>query len=83
FSGLFLPTAFQGADGVDISIDPDPGNPKVLLNSYYGDLGLDNGQPQNVFVLDASKLKPLNDRKLPAGGISLSGGQTYQLPEGK
>ncbi|ABY24431.1 heme export protein [Renibacterium salmoninarum ATCC 33209] len=83
FSGLFLPTAFKNADGLDISMDPDPGNPKVLLNSYFGDLGLDSGTPQNVFILDASKLTPLNDRKLPTGGISLTGGQTYQLPDGK
>lgn len=83
FVGTFLPTAAKNAAGLDISIDPDLGRPEVILNSYYGDLGLDKGVPQNVFNLDVSKLTPLNDRKLKAGGITLSSGQTYQLPEGK
>lgn len=83
FAGTFLPTAAKDANGLDVSIDPDLGHPEVLLNSYFGDLGLDSGIPQNVFNLDVSKLTPLNDRKLPAGGITLTGGQTYQLPAGK
>ncbi|WP_394939951.1 cytochrome c biogenesis protein ResB [Psychromicrobium sp. YIM B11713] len=83
FVGTFLPTAAKNAEGLDISIDPDLGRPEVILNSYFGDLGLDKGVPQNVFNLDASKLTALNDRKLPSGAITLLGGQTYQLPDGK
>lgn len=83
FSGLFLPSAVKDAQGVDQNSDPDPKNPVVLLNSYYGNLGLDSGTPQNVFVLDVSKLTPLNDRKLAAGGIRLQLGQTVTLPDNK
>ncbi|MCW1250055.1 cytochrome c biogenesis protein ResB [Acaricomes phytoseiuli] len=83
FSGLLLPTAIKDPQGVDINRDPDPANPLVLLNSYVGDLGLNDGQPQNVFVLDTANMRTLNDRSLPTGGISLSLGQTYDLPEGK
>lgn len=83
FSGLLLPTAIKDARGVDVNRDPDPVNPLVLLNSYFGDLGLNDGIPQNVYVLDTAKMTPLNDRSLPTGGIRLQLGQTYQLPDNK
>ena len=57
--------------------------PQLNLNSYYGDLGLDAGDPQNVYVLDPSKLTELNTRNLDAGGIVLDAGTSYDLPEGK
>lgn len=83
FAGFFLPAAAKNADGVAYSFDPDPFNPQLNLNSYYGDLGLDAGNPQNVYNLDVQKLTQLNGRGLPAGGIVLNAGQTYTLPEGK
>ncbi|WP_412885043.1 cytochrome c biogenesis protein ResB [Arthrobacter phoenicis] len=83
FAGFFLPSAVKNAEGVAYSFDPDPLNPQLNLNSYYGDLGLDDGKPQNVYNLDVQKLTQLNGRGLPAGGIVLNAGQTYTLPEGK
>lgn len=83
FVGFFLPTAVTSANGVAYSADPDPFNPTLNINSYYGDLGLDNGVPSNVYVLDTSTLTPLNSRDLSSGGIVLEPGQTYDLPEGK
>ncbi|HCC41320.1 MAG TPA: cytochrome c biogenesis protein ResB, partial [Arthrobacter bacterium] len=83
FVGFFLPTAFVTDAGVSFSGDPDLFNPQLTLNSYYGDLGLDKGSPQNVFELDVSKLTPLNARNLAAGGITLAPGGTYTLPDGK
>ncbi|MFB9075571.1 cytochrome c biogenesis protein ResB [Citricoccus parietis] len=83
FVGFFLPTAYTGEDGVAISIDPELLNPELNLNSYYGDLGLDTGEPQNVYVLDTDTLTELNSRNLEAGGITLSPGESYELPEGK
>lgn len=69
--------------GISFSRDPDLINPQLSLNSYYGDLGLDKGSPQNVFELDVKDLKPLNSRDLKAGGITLGPGNTYTLPDGK
>lgn len=83
FAGFFLPSAVKNAEGVAYSFDPDPLNPQLNLNSYYGDLGMDDGKPQNVYNLDVQKLTQLNGRGLPAGGIVLNAGQTYTLPEGK
>ncbi|ALG29763.1 cytochrome C biogenesis protein ResB [Glutamicibacter halophytocola] len=83
FQGFLLPTALVDENGFGISGDPNAINPQLHLNSFYGNLGLDNGNPQNVFVLDTEKMKALNSRELDAGGIILEAGQTYQLPDGK
>ncbi len=83
FQGFFLPTAFVTEQGVSFSGDPDLFNPQLSLNSYYGDLGLDTGSPQNVFEIDVKDLTPLNARNLDAGGITLSPGSSYTLPDGK
>lgn len=83
FAGFFLPTAFVTEQGISFSGDPELINPQLNLNSYYGDLGLDKGSPQNVFELDVKNLKELNGRNLKAGGITLAPGNTYTLPDGK
>ncbi|WP_461187699.1 cytochrome c biogenesis protein ResB [Arthrobacter sp. Z4-13] len=83
FAGFFLPTAFVSNEGVSFSGDPELFNPQLTLNSYYGDLGLDDGSPQNVFELDVQDLTPLNARNLDAGGITLAPGSSYTLPDGK
>ena len=83
FVGFFLPTAMIDEAGVSYSGDPDPINPQLNLNSYYGDLGLDEGVPSNVYVLETEDLTPLNNRDLDSGGIVLAANQTYELPEGK
>ena len=67
FAGFFLPTAFITDEGVSFSGDPELINPQLTLNSYYGDLGLDDGTPQNVFELDVKDLTPLNARNLDTG----------------
>lgn len=83
FVGFFLPSSYTGEDGLAVSVDPAPLNPELNLNSYYGDLGLDEGDPQNVYVLDTENLTELNSRNLEAGGITLKPGESYELPEGK
>ena len=83
FVGFFLPTAFVDEDGVAFSRDPDPFNPQLNLNSYYGDLGLDDGTPENVYVLDTDNLTELNSRSNDNRGLVLGVGQTVDLPEGR
>lgn len=83
FQGFLLPTAMTDETGFAISGDPNAINPQLQLNSYYGNLGLDDGNPQNVYVLETDGMKELNNRNLKAGGIVLSAGQTYELPDGK
>ncbi len=55
------------------SIFPEMNNPKVFLGAWAGDLGLDDGIPQNVYELDTTNMKQI-------GTQALSPGQTWQLP---
>lgn len=83
FVGFFLPTEAFTQDGISFSEYPDLLNPTLTLSSFYGDLGLDDGAPQNVFELDVKELTPLNARNLDAGGITLKPGSSQTLPDGK
>lgn len=83
FVGFFLPTAAIDENGVSFSRDPDPFLPQLNLNSYHGDLGLDEGEPQNVYVLETDTLTELNSRNSEAGGLVLDAGETAELPDGK
>jgi cytochrome c biogenesis protein len=82
FSGFLLPTTARNSENVSFSADPDPFAPTLTINSYEGDLGLNTGKPQNVYVLDTSSLKELNNRKL-GNGIVLKPNQTVTLPNGR
>lgn len=81
FVGLFLPSAHDTGDGLSISVDPELHNPELHLNSYAGDLGLDDGTPQNVYVLDTEDLEVLNSRETDDDGIVLAPGETHELPD--
>ncbi len=82
FSGFLLPTTARNSQNVSFSADPDPFSPTLTINSYEGDLGLNTGKPQNIYVLDTSTLKELNNRKL-GNGIVLKPNQTVTLPNGR
>jgi cytochrome c biogenesis protein len=83
FVGFFLPTAVVDEAGVAFGSDPDPFNPQLNLNAYTGDLGLDDGEPRNVYTLDTTHLTEINSRSQDAGGIVLGAYQTYELPDGQ
>ena len=82
FQGFLLPTAMLDENNFGISGDPNAVNPQLHLNAYAGDLGIDEGVPQNVYVLDTESMTEINSRSLDAGGIILEAGQTYELPDG-
>ncbi|MFI7482167.1 cytochrome c biogenesis protein ResB, partial [Kocuria sp. M1R5S2] len=84
FVGLLLPTAVGGEGEMPRSVDPGLANPRLILSAYHGDLGLDSGSPQNVYVLDAEGLTELNAMNNENGAITLDATNTrYELPEGK
>ena len=84
FTGLLLPTAVTGEDGLPRSADPGLANPKLILSSYSGDLGLDSGVPQNVYALDVEGLTELNGMLTPDGPITLDAADPiYELPQDK
>ncbi|MFM6977525.1 MAG: cytochrome c biogenesis protein ResB [Micrococcales bacterium] len=79
---FFYPTAEKLANGALTSIYPDPINPKLTMNVYVGDLGLDGGVPKNVYSLDISKMKQVAGGKSGVKGIQLDLHQAANLPNG-
>lgn len=80
--GFFLPTAVSVADEAPISAFPDAAAPLLGLFAYSGDLGLDDGTPQSVFILDKDKLKQFTNKDGSPFRLSLSPGQIGDLPDG-
>lgn len=83
FQGFFLPTAFSSSpDEPSVSVFPGALNPRIGMNLWTGDLGLDEGVSQSVYSLDTSKMTQVKDgdgnfrvdigpgesQKLPGGG---------------
>lgn len=81
FVGFFLPTAVTDG-GLPSSIFPQPINPVLVLAPFVGDLGLDDGVPQNVYELDTSGMTAVvGDDGRPVT-LMLSPGETAELPGG-
>lgn len=75
FNAIFAPTATVDDQGPR-SIFPAPDVPGLFLAAFTGDLGLDDGVPQNVYQLDISELDQI-------GLEGLGPGQSWTLPSGE
>ncbi|WP_298454607.1 cytochrome c biogenesis protein ResB [uncultured Cellulomonas sp.] len=79
---FLLPTAEELLPGQWRSTHPLPRDPLMVITVYSGDLGLDDGVPQNVYELDQSGL----EQSVDAGGapvtLYLRPGETVALPDG-
>ncbi|ROS76688.1 cytochrome c biogenesis protein ResB [Cellulomonas sp. PhB143] len=82
FVGFLLPTA-EISDAGALSLYPQPYNPRLVLDVYSGDLGLDDGVPQNVYRLDTDKMTAATDKDGKRVSLILQPGQTVKLPDGK
>lgn len=80
FQGFFLPTAVSSNSGPPTSAFPAAANPLLGLFAYYGDLGLDNGRPQSVYILDKTKLNQITKPDGSPLRLTLSPGQIADLP---
>jgi len=85
FDGLYLPTAPETGP-VLRSTHPEERAPALMLVAYRGDLGLDAGIPQSVYVLNqrqvrAGQLTQVGDAKLlrPGGSWTLDDGTTVEF----
>jgi len=76
------PTAAQAMDGTIASVNPQLLNPVMLLTVYTGNLGLDDGVPQNVYQLDQTNLTQVLGDDGEALVVDLQPGQTITLPDG-
>lgn len=79
--GYFLPSAEVDENGAR-SIFPQPINPLLVLEVYRGDLGLDEGLPQNVYRLNTDTLTPSLDEEGERVKVLVAPGETVELPDG-
>ncbi|WP_159623321.1 cytochrome c biogenesis protein ResB [Ruania rhizosphaerae] len=87
FSGVLLPTVLESPEGDPVgSVYPEALDPVMVLNLYTGDLGLDDGLPQNLYTLDTTNMEPVAETG-PDGSqtpvqLVLRPGETVELPDG-
>lgn len=81
FEFTLFPTAVI-ADDVVSSIHPDAHNPALTFTTWYGDLGLDSGIPENVYVLNKDGLEVVEDEGGLAHLETLTLGEKVDLPDG-
>lgn len=82
FQGVLLPTAEQVGEGLWRSVYPQPTDPLLALAVWTGDLGLDDGVPQNVYQLDETGLTQALDADGRPVTLYVRPGETVDLPDG-
>lgn len=80
--GFFYPTAGMRATGALTSAYPALVNPTLTLNVFAGDLGIDDGTPRNVYVLDTTDMTQLAGGDTGVAALELAPGETAELPGG-
>ncbi|MBD8870820.1 cytochrome c biogenesis protein ResB [Nocardioides donggukensis] len=79
--GLLYPT-FALVDGDPASVFGDDRNPRLSMLAYAGDLGMDGGVPQSVYVLDKDGTEQLTEEDGSMFRVDLFLGETVELPDG-
>ncbi|MFB8773747.1 cytochrome c biogenesis protein ResB [Streptomyces broussonetiae] len=83
FQAFFVPTFAGEGSGTMLSQFPALLNPRLALNAYHGDLGVDSGIPQSVYQLDKTHLKEFKDSDGELAKQRLKVGETMELPGGQ
>lgn len=79
--GFLYPT-FVLADGNPRNLYGAADNPLLSLNVWTGDLNMDGGDSQSVYVLDKSKAEAVPGKNGQPYRVDLSIGETVELPDG-
>ncbi len=79
--GLLYPT-YLTVDGNPTSVFGDDRNPRISMQAYVGDLGMDSGDPQSVYVLDKDDAELLAQPDGKLFRVDLFEGETVLLPDG-
>ncbi|WP_078910645.1 cytochrome c biogenesis protein ResB [Streptomyces sp. NRRL S-87] len=82
FSGVFVPTFAGAGRGTMFSQYPGLDFPALALTGYHGSLGVDAGLPQNVYVLDTSKMTQFKDKDGKPFAVRMLPGESMTLPNG-
>ncbi len=79
--GLLYPT-YANVDGNPVSLFGDDRNPRLSMLAYVGNLGMDSGEPQSVYVLDKDRMTELKKKDGSMFRVDLFPGETKKLPDG-
>lgn len=82
-AAFFYPSAVKLDNGAFASAHGDLLNPLLTLRVYEGDLGIDDGSPKSVYVLDTDELTPIAGDGSDTPSIELQPGETADLPGGR
>lgn len=82
-AAFFYPSAAPLENGAYASAHGDLLNPLLTLRVYEGDLGIDDGTPKSVYVLDTDELTPIVGDGSGVESIELEPGQSAELPDGR
>jgi cytochrome c biogenesis protein len=77
---FFYPTVGELESGALTSLYPDAAIPLLSMNVYEGDLGINGGEPKNVFALDIKNMTQIAGGKSGVKGLRLQLGETVKLP---
>lgn len=78
---FFYPTVGTLESGALTSLYPDAAIPMLSMNIYQGDLGINGGEPKNVFALDVENMTQIAGGKSGVKGLRLQLGETVKLPK--
>lgn len=81
-AAFFYPSAAKLDTGAFTSAHGDLLSPLLTLDVYEGDLGINDGTPRSVYVLDTQELTKLTGRTTDVDSIELQPGETADLPNG-
>ncbi|MCK3770052.1 cytochrome c biogenesis protein ResB [Microbacterium aerolatum] len=82
-AAFLYPSAVKLESGAYASAHGDLLAPLLTLRIYEGDLGIDDGTPRSVYVLDTEELTPIVGDESGAPSIELQPGETAELPDGR
>ncbi|MFD0558201.1 cytochrome c biogenesis protein [Stackebrandtia endophytica] len=81
FEGIFMPTVPEQPP-FTTSVAPELNNPGLMLVGYRGDTGLDDGQPQSVYSVNAEQIADGSLEVIDVDPKVLAIGESWQLDDG-
>lgn len=79
--GLLYPT-YANFGGDPVSIFGDDRNPRLSMLAYVGNLGMDSGDSQSIYVLDKTRTEQLTKKDGSMFRVDLFVGESKKLPDG-